>query len=151
MFDAWRDLQGVVLDLDGTVYSDRAAMPGAAVAVQTLRSVGLRVRYATNATRQPRTALFDHLGQLGIDLEVRDVITAPRAAAAWLRANAVPSVALHLPETTDPEFDEFVIDAEHPAAVVVGDLGDGWMLDRLNLAFRQLVGGAELVAIQKNR
>jgi HAD superfamily hydrolase (TIGR01458 family) len=35
--------------------------------------------------------------------------------------------------------------------VIVGDLGDGFGYEVLNGAFRQLLGGAELVALQKNR
>jgi HAD superfamily hydrolase (TIGR01458 family) len=35
--------------------------------------------------------------------------------------------------------------------VIVGDLGDGWDYDVLNGAFRQLMDGAELIALQKNR
>src|SRR5690606_19090550 len=35
--------------------------------------------------------------------------------------------------------------------VVIGDLGEGWSFSRLNAAFRQVLGGATLLALQKNR
>ena len=35
--------------------------------------------------------------------------------------------------------------------MLVGDLGAGFTYERLNAAFRRLVGGAELLAVQKNR
>ena len=35
--------------------------------------------------------------------------------------------------------------------MVVGDLGDRWDYDVLNRAFRSLMDGAELIALQKNR
>ena len=38
-----------------------------------------------------------------------------------------------------------------PEAVVVGDLGPEWTFQRLNGAFRQLLAGARLVALQRNR
>jgi len=38
-----------------------------------------------------------------------------------------------------------------PDAIVVGDLGEAWDFRRLNAAFRQLLGGARLVALQRNR
>ena len=38
-----------------------------------------------------------------------------------------------------------------PQAVIVGDLGDRFDYAVLNRAFRMLIGGAELVALQKNR
>ena len=36
-------------------------------------------------------------------------------------------------------------------AVIVGDLGDAFGYDVLNRAFRQVMDGAELIALQKNR
>jgi HAD superfamily hydrolase (TIGR01458 family) len=35
--------------------------------------------------------------------------------------------------------------------VIVGDLGEGWDYGVLNSAFRRLMDGAELIALQKNR
>lgn len=145
------DVQGVVLDLDGTVYDSDGLIQGAGAAVETLRSAGLRVMFATNTTRQPRSALVDRLRQLGIQVTGDDVITAPRAAASWLRDRGVSTVALCLPDEAAAEFGEFRIDEAHPAAVVVGDLGVAWTFDRLNGAFRHVIAGAELVAVQKNR
>ena len=146
-----RGVQGVVLDLDGTVYEGSTAIAGAAEVIDGFRSEGLKVCFATNTTRYPRAALVDRLHRLGIDAAADDVITAPTAAATWLRQRGVESVALHLPEATTVEFQEFVIGTPSPDAVVVGDLGEGWTFDRLNLAFGQLLAGAELVAIQRNR
>ena len=148
---AFRGVRGVVLDLDGTVYEGGTVIAGAADVVDTLRSEGLKVCFATNTTRHPRVTLVERLRRLGIDTSADDVITAPTAAATWLRRHGVSSVALHLPEATTVEFKEFVLDAPLPDAVVVGDLGENWTFDRLNLAFRQLLAGAELVAIQRNR
>jgi len=36
-------------------------------------------------------------------------------------------------------------------AVIIGDLGPAFGYDVLNHAFRQVIGGAELIALQKNR
>jgi phospholysine phosphohistidine inorganic pyrophosphate phosphatase len=40
---------------------------------------------------------------------------------------------------------------DRPDHVLVGDLGEGFAYDRLNAAFRCLMDGAELIALQKNR
>jgi len=40
---------------------------------------------------------------------------------------------------------------DSPDYVLVGDLGEGFTYERLNPAFRHLMEGAELVALQKNR
>ena len=146
-----RDVRGVVLDLDGTVYAGESAIPGAPAAVEALRSAGLGVRFATNTTRLSRGALVERLRRLGIDVEAEDLITAPVAAAAWLRARRVRTVALYVADAGRADFDEFRVDERAPGAVVVGDLGAAWTFDLLNRAFRQLLEGAELLAIQRNR
>ena len=133
------------------MYDASGAIPGAVAAVGALRAAGLGLRFVTNTTRRPHADVVDHLRQMEIDVEPDEVLTAPRACAAWLRSHAVRSVAVHLPEPTRVEFDAFVADDQSPDAVVIGDLGPDWTFERLNVAFRQVMGGGTLVAIQKNR
>ena len=144
-------VRGVVLDLDGTVYDDRGLMPGAAEAVMAIRSARLGLRFATNTSRYPRGALVERLRSLGVHAGLDDVITAPRAAAAWLADHGLTRISLHVAAATVEEFAAFAIDERSPQAVVLGDLGDGWNVERLNRVFRHVLGGARLLAIQKNR
>ena len=146
-----RGMRGVVLDLDGTLYDHDGLIAGAASAVAALRSAGVGLCFATNTTRRPSGALVDHLRRLGVEVMLEELLTAPLAAVSWLRERRVPSVALHLAAATQVEFTSFDRDDRAPGAVVVGDLGDGWTFDRLNRAFRQVMAGADLVAVQKNR
>ena len=144
-------MRGVVLDLDGTVYDDRGVVPGAAEAIASIRAAGVGLRFATNTSRYPRRVLVERLRDLGIAAGPDDLLTAPRAAAAWLAAQGASRVALYVPAPTLEEFAAFEIDEGNPEAAVVGDLGDDWTVDRLNRLFRQVLGGARLLAIQKNR
>lgn len=143
--------RGVLLDLDGTLWQEERPIPGVAEAVARLRGAGLGVRFCTNITRMPRRALVEQLGAAGIAASVDEVISAPAAAAAWLEAEGVRRVALCLPDVTHEDFMAFTIVDERPEAVVVGDLGAGWTFDRLNRAFRWVLEGARLVAVQKGR
>ena len=143
--------RGVLLDLDGTVYTAGRLIPGAREAVDAIRRAGLPLRFATNTTRRPRRALVEQLAVLGIEAEAADLVTAPRAAAAWLAAQGIRRAAFHMAGDTLEEFADFDADDLAPEAVVVGDLGTGWTFERLNRAFRQVQAGARLVAMQKNR
>jgi phospholysine phosphohistidine inorganic pyrophosphate phosphatase len=143
--------RGVLLDLDGTIYEDERLIPGAPEAIATLRNAGIAVRFVTNTTRMPRSALRDRLARFGIPAERDEVITAPAAAAEWLRAEGLMPVALHVEPATEEDFTGLPLDDSRPAAVVVGDLGAGWTFARLNQAFRQVIGGGRLVALQRNR
>jgi len=144
-------IRGVLLDLDGTLYEDRRALPRAVDAVRRLRQVGLRVRFLSNTSRRPRRAVFVDLQEMGFTDEVSEVQTAPAVAAAWLAARGIGRIALLLANETHEDFAGFDLDETAPEAVVVGDLGDAWNAQTLNRAFHWLLDGADLVALQKNR
>lgn len=142
---------GCIIDLDGTVYVGPEPVAGAAAAVAALRDGGLRLCFATNTTRRPRSELVSKLARIGVEISPEELFTAPVAAARWLAGVGATTVSLLLPSPTFEEFADFTIDDHAPEYVVVGDLGEEWTFERLNIAFRALQRGATLVAIQKNR
>jgi phospholysine phosphohistidine inorganic pyrophosphate phosphatase len=144
-------VRGVLVDLDGTVYEDDRAIPGAADALALVRRAGLGVRFVTNTTRMPRSALAARLARWGVEARPEEIHTAPSAAAVWLRARGIERVSLCVTEATSEEFAGFALDDARPQAVVVGDLAHAWTFERLNRAFRHVLDGADLVALQKNR
>ena len=146
----WRPT-AVLFDLDGTIWDDDAVLPGVPDAVARVRAAGIRVRFVTNITRLPARVLRDRLAAAGIPAAIEDVQTAPVAAAGWLRHGGIVRVALCVADGTREDFHGFTLDEAAPEAVVVGDLGAGWTFDRLNRAFLQVMGGARLVALQRNR
>lgn len=142
---------GLLVDLDGTVYQEGRLIPGAAEAIAALRRADLPLAFTTNTTRKPRRALVEELSELGVETRPEEIFTAPRAAASHLAQRGLRRVSLLLAAATFEDFQGFQVVDEGPQAVVVGDLGRGWTYERLNQAFHQLLAGAELVAIQKNR
>jgi len=146
-----RRADGVLLDLDGTVYQEDRAIPGAAEALEALRREGVPFRFTTNTTRRPRSVLAERLQAFGIPARPDEILSAPAAAAGWLRNRGVRRIHLLLAEATREEFSDFVLDDRSPEVVVVGDLGEGWTFAILNQAFRCLMAGAELLAVQRNR
>jgi HAD superfamily hydrolase (TIGR01458 family) len=145
------EIQSFLFDLDGTVYEEDKAIPGAAEALAELRRRGIPFRFTTNTTRRPRTALAERLRAMGIAADAQEILSAPAAAARWLRDRGARRVQLLLAEASFEEFAGFEVVDHAPEFVVVGDLGEGWTFPILNQAFRNLLDGAELLAIQRNR
>lgn len=146
-----RSLRGVVLDLDGTVYDDGDLIDGAGDATAAVRAVGLGLKFATNTSRHPCGTLIERLRRQDVDAAPDDVFTAPRAAAAWLLDSGMTRISLHVSPMTVEESTRFAIDEQQPEAVMAGDLGDDWTVERLNRVFPHVMGGAQLLEIQKNR
>lgn len=146
-------IDGLLIDLDGTVYEGEALVPGAAETVEHLSERGIPHLFTTNTSRMSRRAVVERLADLGLTVESERVLTAPWAAARWLRRERLTRVLLLLPESTREDFGEFELAGPDtaPDAVVVGDLGAGFTFERLNRAFRALRAGAQLVAVHRNR
>lgn len=137
-----------MLDLDGTLYVGDERVPGAREAVERLKESGLIVRYVTNTTRKPRRAVAENMRDLGFQIEEGQIFTPAIAAAGLIGGRSClplvdESLLEDLPAVTPT--------ANRPDYVLVGDLGEDFTYARLDKAFRCLMGGAELLALQKNR
>jgi HAD superfamily hydrolase (TIGR01458 family) len=141
-------LRGVLLDLAGVVYDGDTLIPGSAEAIGRLREAGLSVRFISNTTRSPRKALVAQLAGFGIQVADDEVLTPAGAAIAWLLENGrSPHLVVH--PKLGPEFDG--VKFAGPPAVVVGDAGETFDYAMLNRAFRQLMDGADFIALANNR
>jgi phospholysine phosphohistidine inorganic pyrophosphate phosphatase len=144
------DVEAVLLDLDGTLYVGDAPIPGAVDAVRALAARGIPRRYLTNTTRIARRDVAARLAALGFPATDDELFTPALAAVRWLAERGVRRVALYVPEGAYADFTGFERTHVAPEAVVIGDLGAGWDFATLNRAFRQLMDGALLLALQKN-
>jgi len=141
-------IRGLLLDLDGTLYVGDEPIEGARQAVEGLRASGLALRYVTNTTRKPRREVSEHLRSLGFRVEEAEIFTPARDASGLIGdKSCFPLVDESLLE----DLRDVTFDDARPDYVLVGDLGEDFSYGRLNAAFRLLAGGAELLALQKNR
>jgi HAD superfamily hydrolase (TIGR01458 family) len=141
-------VRGLLVDLDGTLYVGNEPVAGARETISRLESSGLTLRYVTNTTRKPRREVREHLLSLGFEVEEVEIFTPARAAAGLIGdKSCFPLVDESLLE----DLEGVTLAGDRPDYVLVGDLGKGFTFDRLNAAFRCLMDGAELLALQKNR
>ncbi|ASY65412.1 HAD-superfamily subfamily IIA hydrolase, hypothetical 2 (plasmid) [Sinorhizobium sojae CCBAU 05684] len=141
-------INAVLLDLAGVVYDGNRAISGAAEAVSRLRASGLPLRFVSNTTRSTKHAVLERLANHGLSVSSEELFTPAEAACNWLRDHRrSPHLLVH-PDLNSDFHDLPVTDQK---AVVVGDAGDAFHYRSLNEAFRQLIGGAELLALAPNR
>ena len=145
------ELQALLIDLDGVLYVEDEPLPGAREAVAELRGSGAALRFVTNTTARPRKAILERLRRLGFDPAPGELITPATLAVRHCVDRGHARVALVMNDAVKEDFHELHEGDEDVDAVIVGDLGDAFGYRILNRAFRQLVNGAELIALQKNR
>ena len=141
-------IRGLLMDLDGTMYVGGEAVAGAREAVGTLKDSGFAVRYVTNTTRKPRGWVCERLLAMGFEVEEAEIFTPARAAAGRIGDGSCFAL---VDDSLLADLAGLNLTDENPDYVLVGDLGEGFTYERLNPAFRHLMEGAELVALQKNR
>ncbi len=143
-------VRAVLCDIDGTLTWQGQALPGAAQALSELRRRGIALRFLTNITARQPADLAQELTEFGVSVDACELMTATTACVHYLAQR--PGLRCHfiLPEAVKPAFATFAQDKQHPQAVVIGDIGEGFDYPTLNHAFRLLRQGAELIALQHN-
>jgi HAD superfamily hydrolase (TIGR01450 family) len=153
-------VRGFVLDADGVLVLKAAPLPGSAEALRVLESRGTPFRIVTNFSQLHRSSLGGWFAKGGLTVDPERIITAASATAAYTAATYPdrPIVILSAPDAAR-EFDgQYVLGPDEAsaaaegsvAAVVIGDAGDELSFGNVNLAFRLVRGGAELLAMHRN-
>ncbi len=144
----------LLVDLDGVLYVEGEPIDGAVDAISALRGAGIGLRFVTNTTARSRRATIAKLDELGFEVDPGEVITPARTARRLCAERGHERLALIMDSAVKEDFDGLEVVAgvdEEPDAVIMGDLGADFSFEIINEAFRMVFGGAELIALQKNR
>lgn len=75
---------GVLLDLDGTVFRGQRAVPSATETIRWLRDTGIGLVFVTNNASRSPADVAGHLASLDVDATSDEIVTSAQAAAAVL-------------------------------------------------------------------
>jgi len=138
------EYEGVIVDLDGTVYRGEQVLDGAAAAVAALRERGLDVLFVTNNPTRSPAGYVERLAELGIDASEEEVVSAGAVTASFLadrhaddRTFLIGSEGLHEQlrdggvTLTEEHDDADVVVTSHHYGFDYRDLTEGlWALER---------------------
>jgi len=157
---AVRGVRGFVLDADGVLVLQGAPLPGAMEAVAALTARGIPFRVVTNFSQLHRGTLADWFARGGLAIDPDRIITGTSATAAYTAAQYaghplfVLAAADALREFEGQQrLSADQADAAPPgtvAAVVIGDAGDDLSYRNMDVAFRLVRGGADLLSMHRN-
>ena len=139
-----------LIDLDGTLYFKGEPCPGAIETVNYLRQEKYQLRFLTNTTAKTPKMLHAQMQALGFDIYEDEIFNATYACLQYLRSQPKNRCHFMVDDAVKAFFKEIPVDNEAPDFVVVGDYGEGFDFHALNHAFRLLMNGTELIALQKN-
>jgi HAD superfamily hydrolase (TIGR01458 family) len=147
-----REIRGFLLDLDGVLYVGDHPVPGARETLLHLRDRGYPVRFLSNSTRRSRASVAESLRASGFSIGIGEILTPAVAAAAMLRREERSAFLLTTGDVRR-DFEEagVMLTGNRPDTVVIGDAGDQFTYGLLNRAMRMILGGADLIALEKDR
>ncbi|MCX6698665.1 MAG: TIGR01458 family HAD-type hydrolase [Methanomicrobiales archaeon] len=147
------NVKGILLDLDGVLYTGDNPLPGAPGAVRYLKGRGYITRFLSNTTRYSRATIESRLLAFGFDIGEDEIITPAVAAINYILETGLKRCHLLTTRDIHSEFEAAGLFHQNTEAdwVVVGDAGDNFNYDTMNQAFRLVQGGAGLIALEKDR
>ncbi len=145
-------IRAVLLDIDGVLFTGTEPIPGASEALLSLQKREIPYRFISNGTRKNRVRVLDRLSRLAVPLTEDLIITPAIAAIEYLKENGYTSCTLLTTDELRQDFIAAGITVTDDAPVlVVGDAWNGFTYESVNRAFRHVMGGASLIALEKDR
>jgi 4-nitrophenyl phosphatase len=148
----WSALRGLLIDLDGVVYTGRDSIPGAAAFLAEAHRRGLRFLLVTNNSTTSPELVAERLRTMRIEVRPEEILTSAQAAVAYVRAHAAPGARLRiigeagLKQAAEEEGFVIVEDGESAADWVIAGLDRAFTYEKLTGATRSIMRGARFVA-----
>lgn len=144
---------GFLIDLDGVLYTADAAIPGALETIRFLADEKIPFRCVSNSTRKSRASIAAKLAALGFEIPESLIFSPPLAAVRYMEQTRKHRAFLLVTGNADRDFAGACTDDGSTAIdyVIIGDAGDRITYASMNHAFRCLMEGADLIALEKDR
>ncbi|HOX35635.1 MAG TPA: TIGR01458 family HAD-type hydrolase [Methanoregulaceae archaeon] len=147
-------IKGLLIDLDGVLYTGDSAIDGAQRAIDLLGESGYRLRFVSNTTRKCRRTIAGRLQHMGFSIRETAIFTPPLAAVAFMKASGKETYMLLTTGDVEKDFPQdgrWTPGQESADYVIIGDAGENMTYDNLTRAFRLIRDGAGIIALEKDR
>jgi HAD superfamily hydrolase (TIGR01458 family) len=146
-------ITGFLIDIDGVLYTGDTPVPGAREAIASLVDQGYPFRCVSNSTRKCRATIAAKLEKMGFNIPEPAIFTPPLAAVRYMQETGKHRAYLLTTGDVDRDFAGTCTDDGSTAVdyVIIGDAGDRVTYASMNRAFRCLMEGADLIALEKDR
>ena len=146
------DVKGLLIDLEGVLYSDNKLIPGSIEVIKELRKNNLKLRFLTNTTTTPRNLIFNKLQDFGFNIKEEEIFTPIIATKNYLRDNRVKKIALVTNVEIIEEFNDYEIAQKNPEVVIMGDIYKNFKWEILDRIFKLVyLENSALIALHQNK
>ncbi|GER92210.1 haloacid dehalogenase [Dictyobacter vulcani] len=144
-------IRGILLDIDGVLHVSMKPLPGVVKTLSWLEQQGYATYFVSNTTTMARATLAQRLQQIGLPVSEQRIITAPVAAAGYLRQHFAGKRCWLLTKgDTSRDFVGIELVDKQADVVIIGGAEELLSYETMNAVFRMLMDGAALFALHKN-
>ena len=147
-----KNIDGILCDIDGTLYFKGEAIEGAIDTVSLIKDLGIKILFFTNTDSKSPQKIYSILKDFGFKIKEDEIFSPIIALKEFLAKYPRKKIFLVTTKEVAREFQQFDIIGENetPDFVIVGDFQDDWDVNRLNRAFQHVLQGATLLGTQGN-
>lgn len=145
--------EAFLIDLDGVLYVGGEPIDGAKETIDFLRENDYKFKFVSNSTQKRRKTISEKLNNWNFKISKGDIFTPPLAAVNHMKKADKNRCFLLSTDDIRTDFEEngIVITGEDADYVVIGDAGENFTYDLLNRAFRVVLSGAKIIALEKDK
>jgi len=148
----WSSIRGLLIDLDGVVYTGRDPIAGSATFLKQTREHGLPFLLITNNSTTSPERVAERLRGMDITVAPQEVLTSAQVAAAYVRSHSQPGARVRivgeqgLRQAATEEGLRVVDDGDATVDWVLAGLDRAFDYNKLTTATRAILAGARFVA-----
>ncbi|MHA1106831.1 MAG: HAD-IIA family hydrolase [Promethearchaeota archaeon] len=148
----FKNIKGILIDIDGTLYFKGKPIKGAIETVSYLKDIGMKILFFTNTDSKSPHGIYNILKDYGFKIQEDEIFSPIIALKEFLAKQPHKKLFLVTTQEVAREFQEYDVigDNETPDFVIIGDFQDDWDVNRLNRAFQHVLQGATLLGTQGN-
>jgi len=149
------EIDGLIIDLDGTVFHGSRLIDGTAETIARLTALGKRIVYLSNRGNLSRREVCDRLNGLGVPAVPEQIVMSSTVTAGFMRRTYPGSPVWALGEQgLRDELEEAGVplaDRPEQADWLIVTLHESLTYRELNDAFRAVRGGARIIATNSDK
>ena len=146
------NIKGILVDLEGVLYSDNEIVSGASDVISKLKKNEIKLRFLTNTTTTPRRLIFEKLLNFGFNIEEKEIFTPIIATKNYLRKNSIKRISLITNTEITEEFKEYEITHKNPEVIIMGDIYKNFNWEILDRIFKLVyLNNSDLIALHQNK
>ena len=144
--------KGLLIDLEGVLYSDNKLIHGSIETIKELKKKGLKLRFLTNTTTAPRKLILKKLINFGFNIEEKEIFTPIIATKNYLKEKEFKKISLVTNLEIVEELEEYEITQKDPEAVIMGDIYKNFNWEILDRIFKLVyLNDSTLIALHQNK